>query len=150
MPHANSSQPSGMTVCLILCLIYNLYWLVTSCSWLVTSCNFQLGIFLRPLLYLLGRINLFKYFKCFWNFFFFFHPRYSLGINFFFSTSVLEKLNCMAPMLSHTVFTLPLSRPDCDLVACRAENVHIQMLLGKLGWPLQPHLWSENMKYWFF
>lgn len=28
MPHAGSSQPSVMTVRLILCLIYNLYWLV--------------------------------------------------------------------------------------------------------------------------
>lgn len=128
MPHANSSQPSGMTVCLILCLIYNL-------SWLVTSCSFQLCLFFRPLLYLLGRIRLFKYFKCFVFFLnFFFDPGYSLDVNFLFSTSVLEKLNWLAPMLPQTVFTLLLSRPDHDLVACRAgKHVHIQMLLGKLG-----------------
>lgn len=107
---------SGMTVCLILCLIYDLYWLVTSCS-------FQLCIFFRPLLYLLGRISLFKNFKCFFFLNFFFDPGYSLDINFLFSTSVLEKLNWLAPMPSHAVFTLLLSRPDYDLVPAELENM---------------------------
>lgn len=46
-----------------------------------------------------------------------------MDINFLFSTSVLEKLNWLAPMPSHAVFALLLSRPDYDLVPAELENM---------------------------